>query len=167
MQITNTQQEDLADIFAIYDDAIAYQKEAGNNHWLGFEEALLLKEIEELRHYKITDDGRIVATFVITLSDPAIWQDLNRAAVYIHRIAIRKDFRGNNVLGAIITWARTYAKENSLPLIRLDTGTGNDRLINYYKKCGFNYLGDTTIAYTPDLPAHFKDGHFALLEMTV
>jgi len=34
ISIQNTWQIDAADIFALNDDAIAYQKEIGNHHWL-------------------------------------------------------------------------------------------------------------------------------------
>jgi hypothetical protein len=74
-------------------------------------------------------------------------------------------FRGNNVLGYIIAWARHYSVDKDLDRIRIDTGSGNDRLINYYIRNGFTYIGDTGVDYTPDLPLHYKNGRFALLEM--
>ena len=168
IEIQNTQHTDSGIIFKLYDDAIAYQKKVGNNHWLGFEPALIAKEIDEHRHYKVIAEGEIVATFCITLSDPLIWKDSGTvAAVYIHRIATSQFFRGHNLLKHIIDWAREYAKANDLSYIRMDTGGGNDRLINYYVNSGFTHTGNTGIDYTPDLPAHYKDGTFALLQMAV
>jgi len=167
-QIQNTRQEDSDVIFALYDDAIAYQKIVGNNHWLGFEPALIAKEIDEQRHYKIVADGEIVATFCITFSDPVIWKDSEvTAAIYIHRIATSQAFHGNNLLKHIIDWAKGFAKVNNLIYIRMDTGGGNDHLINYYVNSGFTLIGNTSISYTPDLPAHYRGGTFALLQMTV
>lgn len=168
IQIQSTRHNDSETIFALYDDAIAYQKTVGNNHWLGFEPELIAKEIDEDRHFKIVADGEIVATFCITLSDPLIWKDSDSiAAVYIHRIATSQLFRGHNLLKHIIDWAREFAKTNNLSHIRMDTGGGNDRLINYYVKSGFTLMGTKGIDYTPDLPAHYKDGTFALLQMSV
>ena len=168
VDIQHTQLDDVPIIFALYDDAIAYQKKVGNNHWLGFEPALIATETAEGRHYKVVADGNIVATFCITLSDPLIWQELNDApAVYIHRIATSQQFRGNNVLKHIINWAVQFAKVNNLLYVRMDTGSGNSRLINYYVSCGFSFMGDTKVNYMPGLPAHYKDGSFALLQMAV
>ena len=168
IQIQNTRQEDLAMIFGLYDDAIAYQKKVGNNHWLGFDPELIAKEIQEFRHYKITAQGAIVATFCFTLSDLAIWKDSDETpAIYIHRIATSQSFRGHNLLKHIITWAREFAKANQLSYIRMDTGSGNDRLINYYQNSGFVLIGNSTVNYTPDLPAHYEGGTFALLQMPV
>ncbi|MEB0260976.1 HopJ type III effector protein [Mucilaginibacter sp. 5C4] len=168
IEIKHTQQNDSETIFALYDDAIVYQKKVGNNHWLGFEPALIAKEIDENRHFKILADGEIVATFCITLSDPLIWKDsATTPAIYIHRIANSQSFRGHNLLKHIIDWAREFAGANHLLYIRIDTGSGNDRLINYYVNSGFTLIGNTSINYTPDLPAHYKGGIFTLLQMPV
>jgi GNAT superfamily N-acetyltransferase len=166
IEIQPTADIDIDIIFRLYDDAIAYQKQVGNNQWLGFSKEAVLKEIEEQRHFKIVLAGEIVATFCITLSDPLIWKTAGEnEAIYIHRIATSQSARGQNLLQHIIDWAKEFAKRNDLMFIRMDTGSGNDRLINYYSKCGFTFLGDTTVDYTSDLPAHYKDGKFALLEM--
>jgi ribosomal protein S18 acetylase RimI-like enzyme len=168
IEVQHTRQEDSEIIFSLYNDAIAYQKEVGNNHWLGFEPELIAREINEQRHFKILADGQIVATFCITVSDPLIWKDSDDTrAVYIHRIATSQTSRGNNLLKHLIGWAKEFAKVNDLSYIRLDTGSGNDRLINYYVKSGFTFLGNTSVNYTPDLPAHYENGSFALFQMLV
>jgi len=168
IDILNTQHIDSPAIFALYDDAIAYQKKVGNNHWLGFQPSLIAKEIEEGRHYKVMAEGNIVSTFCITRSDPAIWKELNSTpAVYIHRIATSHTFRGHNVLKHIVNWALKFAKLNHLRYIRMDTGAGNDRLISYYISCGFTFIGNTVIDFTPGMPAHYEGGSFALLQMGV
>jgi GNAT superfamily N-acetyltransferase len=168
IKIANTQAQDIETIFALYDDAIAYQKKVGNNHWLGFERAKVAKEIAEYTHYKILSEGKIVATFCITRTDPVIWQDSDdKLAIYIHRIATSASFRGNNLLKHIVNWARDFAKTNHFSFIRMDTGDGNERLINYYIQNGFTLIRSTTINFTPELPAHYSGGTFALLEMSV
>ena len=168
IEIAKTTEGDIPAIFKLYDEAIAYQKEVGNNHWLGFETALIEKEISEERHFKVIGDKKVISTFCTTLSDALIWKDSDLVrAVYIHRIATSKNARGNNVLKHIIDYAINYAREKQLQYIRMDTGSGNDRLIGYYIKNGFTFMGDTKVNYTPDLPVHYKDGLFALLQMPV
>jgi ribosomal protein S18 acetylase RimI-like enzyme len=168
IQIQNTQPRDIDTIFQLYEDAIDYQKKVGNNHWLGFERTKVEKEIREKTHYKILAGEKIVGTFCITLSDPVIWKDPDETtAVYIHRIATSPSFRGNNLLSHIIHWARAFAQSNTLSYIRMDTGEGNDRLINYYIHNGFTFVRSTTIIFTPELPAHYSGGSFALLQMSV
>jgi ribosomal protein S18 acetylase RimI-like enzyme len=168
MVIEPTVVSDLDGIFRIYDAAIVYQKKYGNNHWLGFSEEMVKKEIEEQRHFKIISNYQLMGTFVYTLSDPLIWKAANDTpAIYIHRIATGPEARGNNLVGHIVNWAKAFAKERQLQFVRIDTGSGNERLIGHYINCGFTFLGDTTVDYTPDLPLHYQNGKFALLEMPV
>ena len=136
--IEHTKQEDIPAIFDLYDEATDYQKMVGNNHWLGFKAEVIAKEIDEGRHFKILLDGIIGGTFVITFDDHLIWKTWQAdPAVYIHRIAISQASRGNKLVKHIITWAKKYAERFQLHYIRIDTSSGNDRLINYYVKCGF------------------------------
>jgi len=169
IQIQNTSTEDIPAIFSLYDEAIQYQKQVGNNYWLGFEMALIEKEINENRHFKVLLNGRIGSTFIITLHDKLIWKTSQDCeAVYIHRIATAHSCRGNDLLKNIIEWAKAYAKQHCLSFIRMDTGSGNERLINYYSRCGFTIIDtNTKVDYTPDLPAHYENGVFTLLEMAV
>jgi len=169
IQIQNTAHKDIPAIFALYDEAIHYQKEVGNNYWLGFETALIEKEINENRHFKIVLDEKIGGTFIITPDDKLIWKmQQDDPAVYLHRIATARASRGNDLLKHVIDWAKTYAKQHHLSFIRMDTGSGNERLINYYRRCGFKIIDtNTTVDYTPDLPAHYENGVFTLLEMAV
>jgi ribosomal protein S18 acetylase RimI-like enzyme len=169
IQIQNTTHEDIPAIFTLYDEAINYQKQVGNNYWLGFEVALIEREIDENRHFKVLLDGRIGGTFIIALDDKLIWKVAqDDPAVYIHRIATAQTCRGNDLVKHILEWAKTYAKQHRLSFIRMDTGSGNERLINYYSRCGFTIIdNNTTVDYTPDLPAHYQNGVFTLLEMAV
>jgi hypothetical protein len=76
-------------------------------------------------------------------------------------------FRGNHLLKHIIDWAREFARVNNLAYIRMDTSVGIDRLISYYVNSGFTLIGNASISYTPDLPAHYQGGVFALLQITL
>ena len=115
IQIQHTTTEDIPAIFALYDDAIHYQKQVGNNYWLGFEVALIEKEIAENRHFKILLDGKIGGTFMITLDDKLIWKTgQDDPAVYIHRIATAQACRGNDLVKHIIEWTKTYAQHHHL-----------------------------------------------------
>ncbi|MDR3695306.1 GNAT family N-acetyltransferase [Mucilaginibacter sp.] len=169
IQIQNTTHSDIPAIFSLYDEAIIYQKQVGNNYWLGFGVPLIEKEISENRHFKILLNGKIGGTFIITLDDKLIWKlAQDDPALYIHRIATAQASRGNDLVKHIIEWAKTYAKQHQLSFIRMDTGSGNQRLINYYERCGFTIIDtNTTVAYTPELPAHYENGVFTLLEMVV
>lgn len=168
MKIVNSTLEDLEDIFKLYDDATAYQKSVTNKSWRGFEKALVEKEINESRHFKITDDGQLACTFLIAFNNPTIWKDSGTDnAIYLHRIATNANFRGRSYVKKIVDWAVAYAKEMNKSLIRLDTHSGNEKINTYYINCGFTYKGIVSIEWTSDLPEHYKDGPFSIFEISL
>jgi len=67
----------------------------------------------------------------------------------------------------IIDWAKPYAKQNKKEFIRMDTGSGNEKLNNYYIDCGFIYLGVIQLGSTANLPEHYRNGTSSLFEIKV
>lgn len=125
-------------------------------------------EIEELRQWKIVIDEQIACVFAIAFSDPYIWQEKNNdPAIYIHHIVTNPAFRGQGFVKAIVEWAKDYAKQHGKLFIRMDTGSGNKKLNNYYVKCGFNYLGIIEIKNAEGLPKHYIGGSSSLFEIAI
>ena len=168
MQILNSTANDIDQIFGFYKVATDFQKSKFIVQWPQFERALIEKEIAELRQWKLIIDGQVACVWATTFSDPQIWEDKNNdPAVYIHRIATNTDFRGQNLVTTIVTWAKAYAKENRKKFVRLDTVGENQGLIKHYQKSGFNYLGLFGLKNTDQLPAHYHNAAVALFELTV
>ena len=168
MEIILSQKEDIDVIFELYEAAIAFQKQVGTNSWKGFERAMIEQEIDEKRHFVIKDENQVTATFVLTYNDPIIWKEADKdSALYIHRIATNPDFRGRSYVQKIVNWVIEYARKTEKDYVRLDTTSGNERLNQYYIKCGFTYKGISHIEWTKELPEHYKDGSFALFEIKI
>jgi ribosomal protein S18 acetylase RimI-like enzyme len=158
---------DIETIFEFYDIAVEYQKTKFNKHWQGFETELIKKEIAENRQWKIIIDDKIVCVFALTFEDESIWKEKNSdKAVYFHRIVTHPDFKGQNFVMKIIAWGKQFAKEKKLDYLRLDTWGDNIELINYYKKCGFEFLGIITPDYN-GLPKHYDGITLSLFEIEV
>jgi|SRR5579859_5356620 len=165
-QVIESKPEDIDVIFNLYDAATDYQKLVAKKHWKGFERSLVEQEIRERRQWKIVVDGQTACVFVLTFNDPVIWKEKdNDPAVYIHRIATNTAFRGHGFVKQIVAWVKAYAEKRDIRFIRMDTGSGNDKLNSYYVSCGFTYLGITEIGEAPGLPLHYKGGSFSLFEM--
>ena len=62
-------------------------------------------------------------------------------------------------------WSKKYADENEKRFIRMDTVGENKGLINYYQKCGFDYLGLLKLKNTANLPIHYHDATVCLFQM--
>lgn len=166
MEIINSTISDLEEIFRIYDAGTAYQKTVARKYWKGFDRDMVIREIKEGKQWKVIRDGKICGVCCTAFSDPFIWADGDTApAVYLHRIAVHPDFRGNGLVKQIVDWASGYAAAHEKRFIRLDTGSGNERLNRYYISCGFRYLGTAAIRNADDLPAHYKEGDSSLFEI--
>ena len=168
MTIVNCTLSDTDEIFRLYRLATEYQKTKASVLWPEFERELVLQEIKEKRQWKIIVDDVIACVFATSFNDPLIWEEKDKdPSVYIHRIATDPEYRGNNFVPAIVEWVKDYAKENNKNFIRLDTVGENKGLINYYQKCGFNFLGLFQLNDTKHLPAHYHNASVSLFEITL
>jgi ribosomal protein S18 acetylase RimI-like enzyme len=168
MQIINSTTADCSTIFEFYDYAIAYQKIKFNKHWQGFDVELIQTEINEMRQWKIVIDDTIVCIFAITFNDIVIWGERNeQPAIYIHRIVTHPNYRGNNYVNNIVTWAKLYCKENNKQFIRLDTWGDNQKLIDHYIRFGFTFLGLSGEMNSLNLPKHYKGIQLGLFEIKI
>lgn len=168
MIIENSHPRDIGEIFRLYRLATDFQKTKNIVLWPEFERSMIENEIAENRQWKITIYDEVACIWAIAFSDPQIWREKNAdPAVYIHRIATNPKFRGQNLVAEIVEWAKKYAKENQKRFIRMDTVGENTPLINYYKKCGFAFLGLTKLGNTDELPGHYHNAEVSLFEIDV
>lgn len=158
---------DIDTIFDLYDQAIAYQKTVFNKQWEFFERSLVKQEIKENRQWKITAGGEIVCIYAISFADKQFWREKSvQPAIYIHRIVTNPKFRGQGCMMKIVGWAKRYCAEYGYRYIRMDTWGDNHRLIDYYRRCGFDHVETITLKDIEGLPVHYK-GSLALLQMLV
>ena len=168
MEISNSTINDIDEIFELYTIATNYQKARSAFSWPDFERVLIELEIAENRQWKMSIDDAIACIWATTFSDPLIWEEKNNdPAVYIHRISTNPSFRGRNLVLHIVEWAKLYAKNNERKSIRMDTVGENEKLIEHYKKCGFNFLGLSKLKNTVGLPAHYKNATVSLFEINI
>ena len=166
--IQNSNINDIEDIFRLYKLATDFQKTRFTVHWPEFDRTLIETEIAENRQWKIVTDDKIVCVWATTFNDPQIWEERNEdPAIYIHRIATNPDFRGQNLVGQIVEWVKIYVKEIQKQFVRMDTVGDNPGLINYYIKCGFDFLGLLKLKNTEGLPAHYDNATVSLFQITI
>lgn len=166
--ILNSNADDIDSIFSLYDAAVAFQKEKFDKHWEPFRREMVEREIQEERQWKIMMDDNIACIFVTAENDPLIWREKDKdPSIYIHRIVTNPLYRGNNFVRKIIEWVKIYAKTKDKKFIRMDTWGDNQKLIDYYVKCGFTYLGITTPTGLDKLPLHYEGITLSLFQMPV
>lgn len=167
MKIENCSPADIPEIFRLYRIASAYQKSKETVVvWPEFEQQLVETEIAENRQWKLVIDGEIACIWATTFSDEQIWGPRNAdPAIYIHRIATNPDFRGKTFVSLIVTWAKSYAKDQDKSFVRLDTLGNNTGLIAHYTNCGFSFLGMFDLKDTKGLPEHYHHAPACLFEI--
>lgn len=166
MTIKNAEKDDISDIFRLYENARDFQKTKGAVLWPQFDKMLIETEISENRQWKILINNQIACVWATTFSDPEIWEERNAdPSIYIHRIATNPSFRGHSLVEEIVKWSKRYAEDNGKEFIRMDTVGENKGLINYYQKCGFDFLGLSKLKDTDNLPAHYHNATVCLFQM--
>lgn len=104
--------------------------------------------------------------FSIQFRDPYIWRDRDQNdAIYLHRIVVNPNFRGQKQFQHVLLWAKQFAHANHLRFIRMDTWADNHRIIDYYKSFGFRFVGNCQTTDVPELPIQNRNLNLALLEI--
>ena len=167
MTIKNIAPLDIDKIFTLYKIASNYQKQKKTVVvWPDFNKEMVAIEIAENRQFKLLINSEIACVWAITFSDVQIWEDSKGdSALYIHRIAVHPDFRGNKYIDKIVAWAKEFALKKDIQFIRLDTLGENQGLIDHYKNAGFNFLGLFNLKNTSNLPDHYKLAPVCLFEI--
>ena len=156
---------DLQTIYGLFDLSVDYQKARGYPDWKHYDQNAIRRDIDAGDHYKICIDHKIAMVFSVRYADKVIWRDRDRGdAIYLHRIVVNQDFKGQRLFGDILAWAANHCKRKGLATVRMDTWANNPNLINYYKGFGFEFVENFTTPDSPELPSHNRKLALALLE---
>lgn len=169
IHIENSIQADIDEIFKLYKIASDFQRTKKTVIvWPDFDRQMVIDEIAQNRQFKLLINNKVACIWAITFADAQIWGAKNAdAAIYIHRIAANPEFRGYNFVGAIVDWAKLYAKAQQKRYIRLDTIGNNTGLIRHYTNAGFDFLGMFELDNIDELPPHYKEGPACLFEIDI
>lgn len=86
-------------------------------------------------------DGVAVGTYVVTWSDPVIWEELDDGqAGYIHRFAVNREYKGSGIGTYLIRSAEEQIRSKGKKHVRLDCMADNERLNRYYAELGFRFV---------------------------
>ena len=169
MKISNTTPVDLTEIYALFEASIEYQEKNGVPVWRNYDRKAIVRDIEDGTQFKIVGNNAMAMVFSIRYSDKIIWRhmDDDGNAVYLHRIVVNPEFKGQRLFGKVLEWAIDHAKEKDLTAVRMDTWANNPGIIEYYKSFGFSFIENFTTPDTEELPVHNRNLPLTLLEYKV
>lgn len=164
-EVRNTETNDLAQIFELFEHSISYQELNGFPVWKNYDKNAIVRDIEERNQYKILVDSTMAIVFSVRYADKIIWRNLDDGnSIYLHRIVVNPAFKGQRLFGSILDWAIEHSRQKSLNSIRMDTWAANPKIINYYKGFGFTFVENFTTPDSEELPVHNRNLALTLLE---
>lgn len=168
IKIVNTTNEDLNIIYWLFEQAMELQGKNDYKVWEGIDKNALQIDIDNKLQFKIVKSNDILCIFSIQLNDPFIWRDRDRDdAIYLHRIVVNPNFKGQKQFQKVLDWAKQFARHNSLKFVRMDTWADNKKIIDYYKSFGFEFIEEYKTPNAAELPLQNRNLKIALLEMEV
>jgi len=168
IKIYNTTIKDLEIVLWLFEQAMKLQGKNDYKVWEGIDKSALQKDIEERLQYKIVEGNDILGIFSVQHSDPFIWRDRDKDdAIYLHRIVVNPNFKGQKLFQKVLNWAKQFAQQNNLKFVRMDTWADNIKIIAYYRSFGFEFIETYKTTNAQELPIQNRNLNVALLEMKV
>ncbi len=156
---------DLDQIFELFEHSIQYQEKKGYPVWRNYDKSAIIKDLADGNQYKVVIDSMTAIVFSVCYTDKVIWRDLDQGnSIYLHRIVVNREFKGQKLFGTILDWAIKQSKQKGFDRIRMDTWAANPTLIAYYKNFGFTFIENYTTPDSKELPVHNRNLALALLE---
>jgi GNAT superfamily N-acetyltransferase len=151
MNVRQARWGDAETVAGLLDEATVWVNDLGYNQWpLPFPQDQLLAAIDRGEVYVVeAEDGETVGTVTILEEDPIYWPDQPSDALYVHKLAVRRDHAGRGVGAAIIEWANAEAAEAGRHFLRLDCQGDNPGIRDYYEGLGFDHRGDLEMTGQP------------------
>ena len=76
--------------------------------------------------------------FILQWEDPLFWPDVPaNTSGFIHKLAIRRSFAGQNLFAAILYFCRTECLRRGINLLQLETDATRPKLMQFYDRHGF------------------------------
>lgn len=134
---------DVSDVVRVMEEASRFKQSQGDDVWgekpITNEEVTSLLDSGNLYVYKV--DGKVAASVKLTDSDARIWGEEeggDGTAIYIHRLCVGNDFRGQQVSARVIDLVSEQAKSTGKTKLRLDSLYDNRELCEVYENMGFS-----------------------------
>ena len=157
-------ENDIAQIMEIVENAKSYMKENKINQWSENypNEDVFLTDLKENRLYVADIDGKVVGMAVLVFDGDEDYKNIdgkwlvNGKYGVIHRIAVNPDYKSQNVAKNLLDFFENKLKELNYDSIRVDTHKYNKSMLRFIEKNGFQKCGIVYIRKTDERIAFEK-----------
>lgn len=148
-EVAKATMEEADDIIHLLKEVAQWIQEIKIDQWRSVAEGQVDEEIKEMimreQVYIVKKGKNLVATFTLYENqgewDRYLWGDLQDGAIYIHRLAVALSKKGGGLGRGIIQWIENKIKQEGKTIVRLDCVAHNKKLNDFYRRCGYTYLG--------------------------
>lgn len=145
--------EDTENVLSLLEETAEWFKDNGSTQWNGLLEGVDSHRTEEAigrGDVFVCQVGTEIAGMVMLLQKPSEW-DLNlwglqeeqsNAAIYLHRLAIRRKYAKHQLGEEILNWCKQSIHFEGKDKIRLDCLASNEFLNAFYRRTGYTYVGE-------------------------
>lgn len=138
-------EQHLPDVYLPILERVVWLRDQGLDQWSNWKQwpPKITSAIEQRRTYILLDGDKIAGTVSIDQEgDADFWnpEELAQPCLYLHKLATRPSYAGQELGQLMLDWARDYAYQNNLPIVRIDCWRSNPKLHQYYRKRGWQYV---------------------------
>ncbi|MFR0367590.1 GNAT family N-acetyltransferase [Streptomyces sp. MCC20] len=137
-------EDDLGTVIDLWNHAASWLRDRGSDQWQYPPRAERIQEnIAAGECWIVEDDGLPIATVTVDEhADSDFWRPDEAAepALYVHRMAVRRDVSGLELGSAMLDWASRLAADQGKQWLRLDAWRDNGGLHDYYSSRGFTHV---------------------------
>ena len=141
VEIVQAESEDYETVLSILQEAAKWLEDKGVPLWKHNElkEEFIRPHVEAGMYYLAKIGNETAACFRYQLEDLEYWDDVPHAdSAFVHRVAVRRKFAGQNVAEAMIAFAKQKAKADKKRYLRLDCAN-RGKLRKLYESFGFKF----------------------------
>ena len=141
IEIVQAKSDDYETVLSILREVAKWLEDIGKPLWKHDElnEDFIRPHVEAGMYHLAKIGDEFAGCFRYQLEDKEYWDDVPHAdSAFVHRVAVRRQFSGNNIAGQMIEFAKHKAKADGKKFLRLDCAN-RDKLRKLYEGFGFEF----------------------------
>lgn len=144
------QQNELPQIWAIIQHAIARRKDEGSDQWQdGYPNPEVLQnDIDKGAGFVLTEGDTVVGYCAVMINDEPAYATIdgewltNGDFVVFHRIAVAHTHIGKGLARKMMEHIAAFAASNNIRSIKADTNYDNPAMLRVFESMGYSYCGE-------------------------
>ncbi|MGH3585628.1 MAG: GNAT family N-acetyltransferase [Pseudonocardia sp.] len=143
----------LPSIVSLLEEVTRWLAALGTDQWQdnsGQRRTRITADIGEGTVFVVERGHDVIATITVDeFADSDFWRarDETRNALFVHRMAVRRDHAGIGLGTAMLDWAAARAERCGRSLLHLDGWANNEKLHLYYKELGFEMIRNVPLCW--------------------